>query len=249
MKLHPPVKHLLVDLDGTLLGNRNLPLSLDFLREVFAILRKHGGFRQTARLLLAVQDEFRRPSAQLTNDLRALGVFAKKLNMPIEEARTFIRESLFAIFPKLGRHFYPIEGAQEFLEWAKDIFPLTLATNPVWPSEIIDMRIRWAGLDPAMFGRITHARTMHACKPTREYYEEILSQQGLKPEDCLLIGNDMKMDLPATVTGIRVFIVGPFNKIKPLTYQGAKAPAWRGSYTSLRRVLEQALPQNSQTLA
>ena len=44
-----------------------------------------------------------------------------------------------------------------------------------------------------------------ACKPTLEYYEELLAQEKFKAEDCLLIGNERKMDLPATRAGIAVF--------------------------------------------
>lgn len=238
MKKNLPIQHLLVDLDGTLLGNRALSLSIDFLRHSYDILKRQIGFRQATQILMAMQRELKRSSPLHTNDLRTLKIFAHWLNMPVEETRRYIRESLTTVFPKLEKHFYPIAGAKEFLDWAKDHFTLTLATNPVWPKEIIELRVRWAGINPSIFQEMTYAQKMHSYKPTLEYYEEILSQESFAAQECLLIGNDLKMDLPATRAGIATFIVGPYKKASTLTLKGAKAPAWRGSYEHLRKMLE-----------
>ncbi len=234
----PPVKHLLVDLDGTLLGNRNIALSYDFLKQTLSSARMYGGLRQTSSALFAIAGEMKKTSKELTNDLRIVRVFSQRMNISMEEGTKILRETVSTIFPTLERHFYPIAGAKEFLEWAREKYPLTLATNPIWPPEIIELRVRWAGVDPAIFGQITHARRMHAYKPSEEYYQEILEQGSLKAEDCLLIGDNVKMDLPATRVGIPVFIVGSFKKTTTLRYPGAKASAWRGSYPALRKMLE-----------
>lgn len=240
-----PVKHLLVDLDGTLLGNRHLSLSYDFVQQALSVLKVYGGLRLGARLLLAMGREFKQASQEFTNDHRIVEIFAEQLNLSIEETRRILREGITKIFPTLEKHFYPIQGAKEFLEWAKDRFPLTLATNPVWPPEIIELRVKWAGVDPGIFGNITHARKMHAYKPSIHYYQEVLDQGGLKAQDCLLIGDNLKMDLPATRAGIRVFIVGPSKKLTPLQFPKAKASAWRGSYPMLKALLEGAGPARS----
>lgn len=235
---HLPVKHLLVDLDGTLLGNKNLSLSYDFLRQALEALKVYGGMRDAARILLSVGNELKRTSKEITNDLRLIEAFAKQTNLTVEEGRNVLREGVMKIFPTLERHFYPIQGAKEFLDWAKDHYSLTLATNPVWPSEIIELRVKWAGVDPSIFKSITHVRKMHAYKPSPDYYGEILEQEGLDAKDCLLIGDNVKMDLPATRVGIRVFIVGPYKKMTPVKLTRQKAPAWKGSYFALRRLLE-----------
>lgn len=236
-----PVRHLLVDLDGTLLGNHGIRLSLDFVRRAFYALRPYGGLRKTAQLLMSIQREFTAPaSIEHTNEHRVVELFSKQMNLSIEEARTALRQGVLTIFPSLQQYFYPVEGAKEFLDWAKNFYPLTLATNPVCPPEIVDMRVKWAGIDPAIFGSMTHILKMHSCKPSPEYYEEILKEQGLRAEDCLLIGDNVKMDLPATRVGIRVFIVGKNSHLGSLRFTGAKAPAWRGSYSHLQALLENA---------
>jgi FMN phosphatase YigB (HAD superfamily) len=233
-----PIKHLLVDLDGTLLGNRNLSLSYDFLRQSLTSFKVYGGLRKTLGSLFAVAGEMSKASKELTNDRRIIETFSKGMNVSIEEGGKILRDTVSTIFPTLERHFYPIAGAKDFLEWAQQKYPLTLATNPIWPREIIELRVRWAGIDPAIFTEITHAKRMHAYKPSREYYREILEQGKLEAEDCLLIGDNVKMDLPATQVGIPVFIVGSFKKLMKLRYSPAKAPAWRGPYSELRKLLE-----------
>jgi FMN phosphatase YigB (HAD superfamily) len=238
MPLDHPVKQLLVDLDGTLLGNRNIALSYDFLKQTLSSVRMYGGFRQASSALLAVAGEMRKASKDLTNDRRTIEIFSKRMNVSIEEGARILRETVSTVFPTLERHFYPIAGAKDFLAWAQEKYPLTLATNPVWPPEIIELRVRWAGIDPSIFGQVTHARRMHAYKPSREYYLEILEQIGAKAEDCLLIGDNVKMDLPATRVGIPVFIVGKYKKTERLKYPGAKAQSFRGSYLALRKLLE-----------
>lgn len=238
-----PVRHLFVDLDGTLLGNRGVSLAADFVKQAFQVFKLYGGIRAGARMALAVQKEFSRPSRSHTNDVRALELIARAMNLPLEEARGVVRSALLAFFPQLERHFYPIEGAKDFLEWARQHYTLTLATNPVWPPEVVEMRVRWAGLDPAMFRTITHAKMMHACKPSLEYYQEILQHEGVDPADCMLIGNEVRMDLPAVRAGIRVYIVDPTVELSPLRPKGALAPAWRGDYADLRTLLEKSQPK------
>lgn len=237
MDLGRPVKNLLVDLDGTLLGNRNFPLSIDFIRRAFSTLKPYGGFKKSLLALFEIQKAFQKPQPGRTNDMRVVEGFARRMNLTVEEGRLALRDGVLKIFPKLERHFFPIEGAKEFLEWAKNHYPLVLTTNPVWPPEIVELRVKWAGLDPAIFRSITHVRKMHTCKPTLEYYEEILAQEGWDANDCLLIGNDVKMDLPATLAAIRVFIVGPFKEGTPLEFPKAKASAWKGSYALLKESL------------
>lgn len=241
MKLEKSVRHLLVDLDGTLLGNRPVPLSLDFVAQALRGFRERtGSWGKGVRALWAIRREFETPSRERPNDVRVVEAVARRMNVGMEEARLFLRESVARIFPSLKRHFYPMPGALEFLEWAKGRYVLTLATNPVWPAEIARLRLEWAGIDPTIFGHVTDVRIMHACKPKREYYEEILQQLGASADDCLLIGNELKMDLPATRVGIPVFIVGNFEKCEPFSLKEARARAWRGRFEHLRAALEMA---------
>ncbi len=238
LRLDAPVRHLLVDLDGTLVGYREVGVSWDFVKGALGELRCYGGWRKAALTLLALQKELKRKGQVRMNDVRVVELFASRMGMDAADARRVLREGLFVIFPRLEKHFFPIPGAKEFLTWAHGRYPLVLATNPVWPPEIVELRVRWAGIDPSLFRFMTHVRTMRACKPEPEYYEAILRHQGLEASECLLVGNELKMDLPATRVGIRAFIVGERSKPERLPARKGRAPAWRGSYAHLRALLE-----------
>ena len=158
----------------------------------------------------------------------------------LDEARIVLRDSLQTVFPPLGKYFYPLPGALVFLEWAKTRYTLLLATNPIWPREIIELRVRWAGIDPAIFNFITDVHVMSAFKPDPKYFREILKHEGLKPEQCLFIGNETRMDLPATRVGIPVYIVTKSGRLDHFKQPKSRAVAAKGTFKQLRLALEAA---------
>ena len=235
--LNTQVTHLLVDLDGTLVGAKDFPVTFDFLRRTLPEIKKHGTWLSTLRAVRAMQEELRTPSKTANNHIRSTRVFAQSMGISFEKADQVLSQTMSQHFPQLERHFYPIPGAVKFLTWAKDHYPLILATNPVWKEEIVRLRIRWANIDPLLFRSMTHSEKMHACKPSPEYYREILFQEALRHDQCMLIGNDPKQDLPATRVGIPVFILTDSPVMDSLILKGQKAPAWGGSFQHLRKLL------------
>ena len=235
-----PVTHLLIDLDGTLLGNKGVRLSLAFARRSLSTLRTHGSLPRVTKSLLAIAREMKRTPSGVANDRRLVERFARSMNLEIEEAATVLRDALRTVFPSLDTYFYPLSGAPEFLEWAKRRYTLVLATNPAWPREIVELRVRWAGIDPGIFTFITDAREMSAFKPDPRYFRQILKHEGLRPEQCLFIGNEGRMDLPATRVGIPVFIITKSRRVGFFKQPRTRAPAAKGSFETLRTLLEGA---------
>lgn len=85
-----------------------------------------------------------------------------------------------------------------------------LATAPVFPAIATRQRIRWAGLKLEDFSLITTYENSHYAKPSPEYYREILQKLGKKPENCLMVGNDVAEDMvPAAAVGMQVFLLTP----------------------------------------
>lgn len=82
-----------------------------------------------------------------------------------------------------------------------------LATNPLFPPIATQSRIRWAGLQPEDFEWITTYDNSSYCKPNPDYYREILGKMNLKPEECLMVGNDAVEDAAAEKLGMRVFLL------------------------------------------
>ena len=232
-------KHLLCDLDGTLIDAGGLMVHFEFIGRTLPLMKKHQGWMTAYRALKKSAATLTRPSRTKTNHERLIENFAGHFKIPFEQAEKEVRENLHFVFPKLRPHFRKIPGAAKFLEWANEHYSLTLATNPVWPVELVHMRMEWGGIDPAYFKSITTADRMHACKPSREYYLEILEQESFQAEDCIMIGNERKMDLPATQAGLSVFLLRPDARaLTSIEAPAGKSPgAWRGSFAHLRQLL------------
>ncbi|MCC5910714.1 MAG: HAD family hydrolase [Clostridiaceae bacterium] len=86
-------------------------------------------------------------------------------------------------------------------------YELVVATNPLFPKKAILHRIEWAGLDKEDFKFITSFEEMHFCKPTIEFYKEILAKVGRKPEECMMVGNDVEEDMVAGQLGLKTYLI------------------------------------------
>ena len=98
--------------------------------------------------------------------------------------------------------------AAQIVGWLKKKgIRVVLATNPLFPSIATENRIRWAGLQPEDFEYFTTFENSHYCKPNPDYYREILEQLSLKPEECLMVGNDVREDMVTEQLGMKTFLL------------------------------------------
>ena len=85
---------------------------------------------------------------------------------------------------------------------------VVLATNPLFPHTATENRMRWAGLKPEDFAFYTTYENSKYCKPNPKYYEEIMQKLDLKPDECIMIGNDFGEDIvPTKKLGIQGFLL------------------------------------------
>ena len=86
-------------------------------------------------------------------------------------------------------------------------YRVALATNPLFPRRATELRISWAGLSPDEFELFTTYEDICYCKPSLEYYEEVLKRLGVSPEECLMVGNDVGEDMITEMLGMKVFLI------------------------------------------
>lgn len=84
---------------------------------------------------------------------------------------------------------------------------VVLATNPIFPAIATESRIRWAGLQPADFQWYTTYENSCNCKPNPAYYRDIVKRLGCRPEECLMVGNDVGEDMVAGTLGVHTFLL------------------------------------------
>ncbi len=122
-------------------------------------------------------------------------------------------EEKFAEFYKTT--YQDIKNVVGFSENSKKIIDLLkekgimriLATNPLFPKIATESRVKWAGLEPCDFALITTFENINYCKPNLDYYTEILSRFSLKPEECIMVGNDVSDDMVARKLKMKVFLL------------------------------------------
>lgn len=84
---------------------------------------------------------------------------------------------------------------------------VALATNPLFPAIATESRIRWAGLSPDDFELYTTYENVRYSKPNLGYYLEITEKLGVSPEECLMVGNDVRDDMVVVDIGMKVFLL------------------------------------------
>ncbi len=224
-------KAILFDLDGTLL---NIDMNI-FLEEYFKTMVEmatDAGFTQSQGLVgklfksTGAMIENRDPA--FTNQDVFMSDFFSSWHYTPEEFEPFFAHFYQEGFPRLGYLCRPFAGIPELLQamMEKNSCKLVVATNAVFPLTALEQRITWAGVDPSGFDLITSYEIMHFCKPHLEYYQEICAKLQLRPQDCLMVGNDMGEDIIAQKLGMRTYLVEDL-LIDPGNI-GVK-PNWRGS--------------------
>ena len=204
-----PIKTILFDLDGTL-----LPMDQDiFIKKYFGLLaQKLAPFGYDPEKL--IQAVWAGTKAMVMND----GTVTNKeafwstcdatLGCPASKDADihmeFYRNEFNQVQEVCG--FEPM--AAQIVRSLKDRgYRVVLATNPLFPAIATQNRIRWAGLQPEDFEYITTYENSHYCKPNTDYYREILEQLHLRPEESLMVGNDVGEDMIIQQLGMKVFLL------------------------------------------
>lgn len=203
------MKTILFDLDGTL-----LPMNQDeFVKLYFESLRNVLKKRNVERKDF-IQTFWKGTEAMVCNDgsLSNETVFWKVYQEAYGKD-TFIDKKYFDLFyeddfDKIKSVTSVNPFVYDTIHYLKDKgYRLVLATNPFFPLIAQKKRVEWASLSFEDFSYITSYENSSYCKPNIKYYEEILNKLGLKAEDCLMVGNDVKEDMVAEELGMKVFLL------------------------------------------
>ena len=204
------IKAVLFDLDGTL-----LPMDQDeFVKAYLGLLGKRlvpkgYEFEKFTKVMWAGVGAMVKNDGTCTNEERFWKVFTEAFGEKSLEDKPFIDEFYHTEFNKVqavcGFH----SKAKEIIELVKEKgFLAVLATNPLFPHTATENRMRWAGLEPEMFAAYTTYEDCHFCKPNPKYYQELLEKLQLKPEECIMVGNDFDEDIvPTEGLGMKTFLL------------------------------------------
>lgn len=206
------ISALLCDLDNTLLAND----MQRFLRAYLALLGAHlAQFAEPERMVAALMAG---TQAMLANEnpehtLRQTfdGIFYPSLALDRQELDAHLQDFYLRRFPELRAHTQPVAMAPETVHLAfEHKWKVAVVTNPLFPRTAIEQRLDWAGLAPSHnpFDLITSYEEARFAKPHPEYFAEALAHLGCRPEEALVVGDDLEMDIrPSQRLGLRTYWV------------------------------------------
>ena len=201
---------VLFDLDGTL-----LPMDMDvFISSYFGKLARHlGGYGIDTDLLIkavwAGTAQMIKNDGTDSNEHKFWACVNEIFGYDVEKEHGEKFEEFYNLhFDEIAKDCGFNPKSVEIIRRLKEKGIKTiLATNPVFPKIATEKRIHWAGLVKDDFLLFTTYENSRYSKPNPNYYQDILDECGLVPEECLMVGNDTTDDMIAETLGIKVFLL------------------------------------------
>ncbi len=201
---------ILFDLDGTLLPMDNDEFMRCYFYHLHKVVEPYGytmdGF---VKAMWSGVEAMARNKTDRLNSECFWEVFASVLGNDVLEHIPEIDAFYLGEFENVKKTTSCTPLAREAVRLAKEkAGKVVLATNPYFPEVAVRKRIEWAGLNWEDFDLVTFYDNSTRCKPNPEYYLEIAKKIGVKPSDCLMVGNNAKEDIKASqAVGLDTFLI------------------------------------------
>ncbi|PLX82912.1 MAG: hypothetical protein C0616_01010 [Desulfuromonas sp.] len=233
------VNTLLFDLDGTLL---QVPMER-FIPAYLEGMAYHLGFNARAEIIAfarsvrgVIHAMLARREADSTNEDFFLQGIEAATGIDGERVRNSLAAFCADGLNDLEGFVAPAPFLSSLLAKVRERrLELALATNPVFPMELIRARMNWGGLTEDDFVLITSYENTRYCKPQPGYFEQLLDTLQRRPEECLMIGNDTEHDLAAAECGIATFLLDTWMIDR---CNGDFSADFRGSHDDLLSLLD-----------
>lgn len=207
------MKAVLFDLDGTLLeidsdafGRRYMAELERAMRPLFYDSRMNTSFAESFSVAAKAMMS---SHPGRTNEQVFFDEFMRRTGVDLRAHAYMLDRFYDEVFPILSRYTTPAEGGTLAVSTAKELgLRVAIATNPVFPRTAVEHRLRWAGIGKSSIDAVTSYEHMEACKPSPLYFRQTAELLGVEPAECLMVGDDRVLDMPASDVGMRTFYVG-----------------------------------------
>ena len=198
---------LLFDLDNTLVLFDEKVFFKQYLTRLFPYYQDLATPELLQKQLMLSTQKMLNNSGEMLNATFFLKDFSLGLNQPEESLWNRFVQFYKSEFDALRNIASPIAGVNDMIQKLDEQgYQLVVASNPVWPLLVQELRLDWADLNPQHFEHITHIENTRFCKPNVEYYAEICDSLNIDPQTCMMIGNDPVNDMAAGKIGIKTYL-------------------------------------------
>ena len=228
---------VLFDLDGTLLPMDQDTFIQSYLGGLVKKIAPHGyNPDEVVKAVYAGMKAMSTNDGSNTNEVAFWNAFTGILGEKVREDMPIFDDFYRNEFQEVKNicGFLP-EAAQTVRKLREMGYRVALATTPMFPSIATESRIRWAGMEPEDFEIFTTYENYYFCKPSLNYYKEVIEKLGVKAEECLMVGNDVGEDMITEELGMKVFLM-PADLINKVGKDIAQYP--QGGFAELLTYIE-----------
>lgn len=209
--------HVLIDMDGTLIGQPGTLFNNLFALMVFLRLRKLG---DTSSLLKAMKKTYSTLLSNHTfksNEDAFFETLALEMHTTRNKVERFSKKFFDSDYPFICLFLHSDPDARRLMDLLHaGKFHTTLATNAVFGRREIELRLQASDLYLHDFDLVTSWDVMKSTKPHSDFFKHTMNMIGSVPESTVMIGNDPYYDLPAHKVGISTLLVGDRLKLKDI---------------------------------
>ena len=203
------IKNILFDLDGTL-----LPMDLEEFTKIY-FKKLHERFAELGynadivlKAVMAGTKVMMENNGEASNEEVFWNAFKQVSGVTQKECEEDFTNFYKNDFSSLGKFTGKNENMVKAVHLLKEKgYQLYLTTNPLFPKMAVEERVCWAGLKPSMFSLLTSYEYCRFTKPNINYYKDVIENEHLLIEECMMVGNDAIEDGVIENLGIPLYLV------------------------------------------
>lgn len=237
---------VLFDLDNTLILFEELVFFENYTKKLYLVFKDIMTPAEFTQRLIRSTQMMVNNNGEMNNAEYFIKDFADGTNVGEKELCKRFENFYEHEFEQFQPLMKPLDGAREVISFIENSGQkILIASNPMFPMNVQQSRLRWAGLDDIRFDLITAAENSTYVKPRLEYYYQICEKINVSPENCLMVGNDPFNDMIAAKTGMKTYLTTDSSHLSiELSRELAKnenielpVPDFRGPLKELKKVI------------
>ncbi len=204
------ISYVFFDMDGTLLNMGESAFEKEYLKRMvlFFEQRFSGKGKDIVKAVAYSAEAMKRNDGKQNNEAVFWQAFEKASGLKRAAVEPLFLQYYGTDYAHIGDDYVPDTDMQALVHLLQEKgYGLVVATNPLVPQIANRERVRWAGVSDVDWLEITSFEGYSSCKPQVQFYQQICDKLQIAPQQCLMVGNSLVDDLPATELGMAFYLM------------------------------------------